>query len=127
MVRPTKMTWHGPRVKAAIGAGMTRNLTAAALFVVRKVKLSLAVAGPTKTRPNTPASGPGEPPHRRTGILSRSITHEVEGKSAKVGTNLKYGKYLETGTSQMLARPFLRPGVFKNRREIKKILNKRIV
>ncbi len=121
------LIWHGPRVRVAVDAGLQRNLTAAALFVVRKVKESLATAGPTKTRPGTSASEPGQPPHRRTGTLSRSITHEVTKGSAKVGTNLKYGKYLETGTSQMAARPYLRPGVYKNQRQIKKLLSRKIV
>ncbi len=119
--------WHGKAVQFKVKAGMRKNLTAAALFVVRKVKESLAVAGPTKTSPGTPASKPGEPPHRRTGMLSRSITHEVTATTARVGTNVKYGKFLETGTSKMAARPYLRPAVIKNRRKIKKILNRKIV
>ena len=121
------MIWYGDRVKFKIKEGMERNLTAAALFVVRKVKQSLAIAGPTKTRPHTPASRAGQPPHRRTGKLARSITHEVTKTTARVGTNVKYGKFRETGTSTMAARPYLRPGVYKNRRQVKKILGKRIV
>ncbi|KKN45136.1 hypothetical protein LCGC14_0685890 [marine sediment metagenome] len=120
------LIWHGPSVKFKIKEGMQRNLMAAAIFVVGKVKQSLATAGPTKTNPHTPASGPGEPPHRRTGTLSRSITHEVTAATARVGTNIKYGKFLETGTSKMAARPYLRPGVYKNQREIKKILGRKI-
>ena len=118
--------WHGRAVELRIKAGMVRNLTAAAIFVVRKVKESLAVAGPTKTHPGAPASKPGKPPHRRTGTLSRSITHEVTATTARVGTNLKYGKPLETGTSKMAARPFLRPAVYKNKRAIKKLLGRKI-
>ncbi len=121
------MIWHGKAVNIRVKAGMQKNLTAAAIFVVRKVKQSLAQAGPTKTRPGTPASSPGEPPHRRTGTLARSITHEIHGASARVGTNVKYGKFLETGTSKMAARPYLRPAVIKNRRAIKKILTKKVI
>ena len=121
------LIWHGNRVKDRIEAGMQRNLTTAAIFVVRKVKESLTTAGPTRMQPGTPASAPGEPPHRRTGTLARSITHEVTATTARVGTNLKYGKFLETGTSVMAARPYLRPAVYKNKRMIKKILNRRIV
>ena len=123
----SNVIWHGPAVRARIDAGIQRNLTAAALFVVRQVKLSLAVAGPTKTIPHTPASKPGEPPHRRTGTLSRSITHEVTKYRARVGTNIKYSKPLELGTSKMAARPYLRPAVYKNRRQIKKFLGRKII
>ncbi len=118
--------WHGRIVQKKIDAGIQRNLTRAALFVVRQVKLSLSVAGPTKTHPGAPASKPGEPPHKRTGVLGRSITHEVGKGYARVGTNLKYGKPLEVGTSKMAARPYLRPAVYKNRRAIKKILGMKI-
>ena len=121
------LIWHGKATEFRIKAGMQKNLTAAAIYVVRKVKESLAIAGPTKTSPGTPASLPGEPPRRRTGRLARSITHEVTPTTARVGTNVKYGKYLETGTSKMAARPYLRPAVIKNRRMIKKILNRKIV
>ena len=119
--------WHGKAVQSRIKTGMKRNLTAAAIFVVRKVKESLSQAGPTRTSPQTPASKPGQPPHRRTGTLARSITHEVSKDSARVGTNLKYGKFLETGTSKMAARPYLRPGVYKNQRAIKKILTRKVI
>ncbi len=122
----TGLIWHGPRVKVKVTAGMQKNLTIAALFVVRKVKESLTIAGPTKTRPETPASIAGEPPHRRTGTLARSITYEVLPGTARVGTNVKYGKFLEVGTSKMMARPYLRPAVNKNQREIKRILSRKI-
>jgi len=118
--------WHGKAVQSKIAAGMQKNLTKAALFVVRKVKESLNVAGPTKTHPDTAASKPGQPPRKRTGTLGRSITHEVTASNARVGTNVKYGKFLEVGTSQMAARPYLRPAVNKNRKQIKKILTGKI-
>jgi hypothetical protein len=33
----------------------------------------------------------------------------------KVGTNLKYGRYLELGTRKMKPRPYLRPALERNR------------
>ncbi len=120
------MIWRGPQVKQAIATGMQRNLTKAAIFVQRKVKESLRVAGPTKTHSEAPASKPGEAPHRRTGTLARSIAYEVSKTTARVGTNVKYGKFLETGTSKMAARPYLRPAINKNQRAIKKILTGKI-
>lgn len=38
-----------------------------------------------------------------TGTLRRSITHEVEGNKARVGTNLEYGPYIEFGTGLFAA------------------------
>ena len=43
------------------------------------------------------------------GTLRGSITHTSDGKAAYIGTDVKYGKYVELGTVKMAARPFLRP------------------
>ena len=85
-----------------------------------------------------------------TGALSRSITHEVTPGRARVGSNLKYARIHEVGgvirprvaaflhfktedggwvmtkKVTMPARPYLRPAVIKNKRMIKKILNRKI-
>jgi len=56
-------------------------------------------------------SAPGEPPKTDTGRLVRSIRSITldSGKSAitEVGTNLKYGAYLQYGTAKMRPRPWL--------------------
>jgi phage gpG-like protein len=45
----------------------------------------------------------------RTGHFRRSITHKVEENRAIIGSNVKYGPYLEYGTRFMRARaPFER-------------------
>lgn len=56
-------------------------------------------------------SAPGEPPRKQTGRLRASVTYEVDeaGMNARVGTNVKYGRYLELGTKRGIApRPWLR-------------------
>lgn len=62
-----------------------------------------------------PPSVPGEPPGKRTGNLGRSIqTESVQRKGefiGIVGTNVKYGFWLELGTRRMAPRPFLRPAL----------------
>ena len=69
---------------------------------------------------------PGNPPHRQTGTLVRSITVDsafnVTGNRivGRVGTNLPYGKYLELGTSRIKARPYLRPGLRRMHARIRK-------
>jgi HK97 gp10 family phage protein len=58
----------------------------------------------------------------RLGKLSASIeteTFERDGLFVGVvGTNLKYGKYLELGTRKMAKRPYLRPALDSQRSRI---------
>ena len=103
-------------------------------------------AGPTRSNPKRPSSSPGEPPHVRTGTLVRSlqgetlgsittktVTHPESGETAlggsetfkkhgeftgRVGTNLKYGRWLELGTRKMKKRPYLRPALDSQRNRI---------
>lgn len=58
-------------------------------------------------------SEPGNAPAIDTGTLVKRITHSVDKNdvSARVGTNVEYGLYLEHGTSHMLPRPWLRPAI----------------
>lgn len=44
------------------------------------------------------SSPPGGYPYYRTGNLQRSLTYEIKGLEARWGTNVKYGRYLQTGT-----------------------------
>lgn len=56
-------------------------------------------------------STPGEPPRKQTGRLRDSVAHEVDASilTARVGTNVEYGKHLELGTKRGLKpRPWLR-------------------
>ena len=57
------------------------------------------------------SSAPGEPPKTDTGRLVASIDIETDTDrlGAAVGTNLRYGKHLEMGTTKMAARPWLFP------------------
>lgn len=100
-------------------------LRRAAITVQRRAKELLSVAG---TVPKSAAgkgrrarykarktgavrSAPGEPPRKQTGRLRASVTYEVDetGMNARVGTNVKYGRYLELGTKRGIApRPWLR-------------------
>lgn len=57
-----------------------------------------------------------------TGNLRNSITHEVEGRFAVIGTPVEYGPHVELGTSRSKAQPYLRPAIEENRDTIKKII-----
>lgn len=75
------------------------------------------------------ASAPGNPPARDTGILANSVSHTVKVKglivSGHVGSDIakirskdptsdpEYGFFLEMGTKNMAARPWLRPSLIK--------------
>jgi HK97 gp10 family phage protein len=71
-------------------------------------------------------SAPGAPPYKQTGLLRASVTHELsEGYlavTARVGTNLPYGKYLELGTRKMAARPWLRRALLESMPELRRVL-----
>jgi len=54
-------------------------------------------------------SAPGDPPHKQSGRLLASVAWELVGDAiARVGMNLRYGRWLELGTRKMAARPWLR-------------------
>lgn len=59
-----------------------------------------------------PASTPGESPHKRTGRLQTSIAwrlgEDAQGLYAQIGSSVEYAIYLEQGTDQMAARPFMK-------------------
>lgn len=62
------------------------------------------------------ASSPGQYPMSDTGRLASNVEFEIATKSRKVavvGTNILYGPYLEFGTSNMAARPWLMPSFRK--------------
>ncbi len=82
------------------------------------------------------ASAPGDPPARDTGILANSVSHTVKVKglvvSGQVGSDIdkirskdptsdpEYGLFLEMGTKNMAARPWLRPSLIKSTPMIEK-------
>jgi HK97 gp10 family phage protein len=69
-----------------------------------------------------------------TGALRRSVTHDVSAHGlggenylqGRIGSQLKYASYLETGTSRMSPRPWLKPSIANNREKIHSILSKAV-
>ena len=57
-----------------------------------------------------------------TGRLRNSITHTSDGEAAYIGTNVEYGRYVETGTIHMSPRPFLAPAAKEHGAEYKAIM-----
>jgi HK97 gp10 family phage protein len=125
----TLKSWKGDEARKRIAAEMTRRLYAAGLLVERHAKRLLSVAG-TGTKASgrgrvygANPSAPGEPPHKQTGRLRASVASEVDAaaQTARVGTNVKYGKYLELGTRRMKPRPWLRRSLSEVRDKIRAI------
>lgn len=72
------------------------------------------------------SSKAGEAPNTDTGRLVSSIQMEVTPRDVFVGTGLKYGKFLEFGTTRMASRPWLVPALEGNRKKINDIFRAKI-
>jgi len=108
-----KVTWMGDGVRDRIGREMGRRLKACGQVGADHAKTLISTDGTGVGEGGNLIYGanpskPGEPPHVQTGRLRASVAYEVEGTVARIGTNVKYGRFLETGSSRMAPRPWLR-------------------
>jgi len=116
-----------------------RAMTKSAMLVDTTAKTSIlrgSKSGSTVTKYNPSRthqqSAAGEAPASDTGFLANSISHEVivkaSGQSKEfigiVSASADYAIHLEFGTTNMEARPFLRPALISNRRKIEAIFRK---
>lgn len=78
---------------------------------------------------NVLASKPGEPPNTDTGRLVQSIKFDFKegGLIGRVGTNLKYGAWLEFGTKDVAARPWLSAAIRETAKEVATIFRKAVI
>jgi len=130
-----KTKWHGEAVQRAIMLRSRKRLNRAAITLVNylKRKVSIANAPRKKTKRGYTGKGPsspGEYPHKLSGHLRRNITHDMEQfgdtVQARVGTNVLYGKYLETGTRKgMKPRPWLMRGLMEIKTKLNSILGRK--
>lgn len=104
--------WNANKLRAEIAGRVAVNMNTACEFVVDRAKALAPV---------------------RTGLLRDNIIHEIHAKGdvveGLVGARTKgahprpwYALFVETGTKQRPARPFLRPAVFNHGAEIVRIL-----
>lgn len=130
--------WYGDEAMEQVRRRAAGWLTRAAITVSRRAKELLSVPG-TAQRPRSTSkhrkrsriygavrSKPGEPPRKQTGRLRASVAYEVDEAtlSARVGTNVVYGKYLELGTKRGIApRPWLRRALAESQAKIMGFLN----
>lgn len=79
-------------------------------------------------RRNVLASKPGDPPNTDTGRLVQSVKFDFQkgGLVGRVGSNLKYSAWLEFGTKDMRARPWLSTAVRIVSKEVAEIFAKAV-
>jgi HK97 gp10 family phage protein len=78
---------------------------------------------PTRTHK---ASAPGEAPASDTGFLVSNIRVKDEKDLVQVRSEASYSKFLEYGTSKMLARPFMFPAMEKSKPKIAEVILQKI-
>lgn len=110
--------WNPQRVKAHIAGTIVQNMEVACKFVEGQARSNARSAFTS-----------------RTGKTVRDISHEISSEVGAFGNAIEgrvgvlkgkgkawYAFFLEFGTRKMRARPFLRPAVFNNAREIVRII-----
>jgi len=142
-----ELQWNGPALMFAVSKATNRAMRIACITVQKNAKLAVGGAGTGRKykrgKKYHTASAPGKSPARDTGTLASSISYEVgldksktmvlgkvggdldivKRKKAgkKSGGNPDYGSYLETGTKNMAARPWLAPALKKSQAAIERI------
>ena len=115
-------SWRPDAIKQGAMVIAEKRMGLATAFVQGQVKRAINRGNPTGKSP----SKPGEPPKKVSSMLFASIFTVVKRVGDQVygfiGSNKKYARALELGTSTMEARPFFRPTITKNRDRIAKIL-----
>ena len=126
--------WTPAEVVREARSETARRMKLATVLVRDVVKKSINRGNPTGEFP----SAPGEPPKKVTARLFQSITEEVietpDLVIGRVGTNVEYARRLElgfVGTDRLgrhydqKPRPFLRPGLAKSLRAVRRVLGSR--
>ena len=121
--------WHANAIINQAKSLQEQAINKACSVVTRSIKTHFPDSGSRKAS----QSKPGKIPFRQTGTLSRSIGWEIiSEEEGHVGPQLgfkdengeeagNYGAWLELGTKNMAPRPYLRPGLDRERAKILKI------
>ena len=103
----TTFDWRGGDFYRDVEFAAKQGLTSAGQVAVNAIKQDMS-----KHSPPAPA---GQAPAVRTGRLRSSVTKTTPYRSGarmvsiRIGSPVEYGKFLESGTTRMAARPWLRP------------------
>ncbi|MBA7583422.1 hypothetical protein ES708_25365 [subsurface metagenome] len=125
-----KFEWKGDEVEGVMNRISHTRLDDLGHLLVREIREAISQLGTGRAYKRKGkvhvASAPGKPPVIWYGGLHGSIffMEAVSGPIffMHVGTNLEYGKWLEFGTENMAARPWLGVTLEKSRGMIKKFL-----
>lgn len=100
-----KIIWHGKQLQSKVTDTLHNRLKVIAELGTAEIKQSLSIGGGERGSGGAGRalnrSRPGQPPHVDSSNLMRSIDNEVIMGAmpvARIGTNVKYGRYLELGT-----------------------------
>jgi len=125
-IEKVTIIWHGTERLKEIDARIKIGMEQACSVVEKEARENFSVPGTGRLYGKHRASAPGKPPAVDTGRLRSSITNEVEkigdGIIGRVGTNVKYSKWLEHGTPKMANRPWLFPAFERSKSRIKDLL-----
>jgi hypothetical protein len=127
-----KFNWNGDEIASKIKGTMLDRLDFAGITLMNEardlISRSQPRSGKGARKVGLDPSRPGTPPKRVTGTLHRSVFWALDRQRGKgrVGTPLKYGLFLELGTSKMAARPWMITALRNKREAIKRILSKEI-
>lgn len=124
------MKWRGRQIEQQVKDKLNDNIGGTLNFLERYIKKSISKpkSGTKYPGMQVASSKAGEPPASQTGTLMRSITTEQDKQNIAgiVGTNVKYGKWLELGTKNIKPRPFLRPSIEENKIKIRDMITEDI-
>ncbi len=135
--------WKGKELQKAIRNGLAKNVAAAGQFFKAQVTAALSTSGRKvtitatksgRTRKTLGAKGSnrskaGDPPHKQTGELRRSVFKKVKKNKVevRVGTRAPYGGVLEFGGANIAPRPYLRSTLQRNKSQIAAMIGRRII
>lgn len=126
------MRWYGTSIKVKMDGLINERLDRAARETRDYIREQISTPnieerGERGAKRGTNPSKPGEYPHKLTGHLRRNVEmeHDREKMTARVGTNVEYGRYLEFGTRKMKRRPWLSRALLEMQQRIKHILRGR--
>jgi HK97 gp10 family phage protein len=132
------MQWSGESYVREVERTTGQRVQAAGIYLQGKVREIISIPSRTVSFRDNKAgkrvkvlgargsnrSKPGMPPHKDYGRLRQSIATDFDPATttARVGTNLAYGKFLELGTSKMRPRPYLRRTLAEEKNEIERMI-----
>ena len=122
------VVWFGEECNKTVESEIGNRIRKAGIHLKNEMRKEVSRSQPTagagsKKRGLDP-SKPEESPKKVRGHLRRNITDEFDAmrQVSRVGTNVKYGRYLETGTNKMKPRPWIRNTLQRCARQLRQII-----